>query len=153
MHLQDAAMQTQVREQFNKFIGDDFVKDNLAGQFKMFPDSAVAVGDTWQMKSMLPAGIQGDAVTQYTFDDLTDKLATVESVSEINNTDSKMSVMGNDVTMNTTGKQKGHFETDAVTGLLVNGQSTTSMEGTFLVMGKDIPVSIKVTKHITGKKM
>jgi hypothetical protein len=61
--------------------------------------------------------------------------------------------MGNEVVMNTKGKQEGHFEMDIVTGLLANGQSTTSMEGNFQVMGKDIPVSIKVTKHITGKKL
>ena len=153
MNVQDATSQAQIRGQFSKFIGDDFVKDNLASQFKLFPDSAVAVGDTWQMKSMLPAGIQGDAETKYTFDDLSDKQATIVSVSEINNPDGKMSLMGTDVTMNTTGKQEGHFETDVTTGLLMNSQSTTTMEGNFQVMGKEIPVSIKVTRHITGKKM
>lgn len=148
----DAATQNRNRELLDKFIGDEFVKNNLAREFKLFPDSAVAVGDTWQMKSILPAELKADAVTKFTFEDLTNKLATVKSAAEIN-TDSKTSVMGNEVTMNTKGKQEGHFETDALTGLLMNGQSTTTMEGNFLVMGKDVPVSIKVTKHITGKKM
>ncbi|OQP44842.1 hypothetical protein A4H97_10810 [Niastella yeongjuensis] len=144
--------QDQIREQFSKFIGDDFIRNYLGREFKLFPDTAVSVGDTWQMKSSLPAEINTDAVSKFTLDDFSDNLVLVESAAEIN-TDNKTSVMGNEVVMNMKGKQEGHFETDIVTGLLINGQSATSIEGNFQVMGKEVPVSIKVTKHISGKKM
>jgi hypothetical protein len=61
--------------------------------------------------------------------------------------------MGNEVTASMKGNNEGRFETDTNTGLLMKGETITSMEGSFQMMGKDIPVSIKITKHITGKKI
>lgn len=152
LHATNPASQARVREQFNKFIGEDFVKNNLATQFKLFPDSTVAVGNTWEIKNIISAEIGVNAVTKYVFDDMDGSSATVTGSAEIN-TDNNATIMGNEVVTNMKGNQEGRFETDTATGLLMKGETTTSMEGSFQMMGKDIPVSIKIKKHITGKKL
>ncbi len=35
----------------------------------------------------------------------------------------------------------------------MKGDASTKMDGSFQMMGKDIPMTIKITKHITGKKL
>lgn len=152
LHATSAASQAQIREQFNKFIGEDFVKNNLASQFKLFPDTAVSVGNSWEMKNIASDEIGADGVTRYVFDDLDGTSAAVTCVATIN-TDNKTTIMGSEVAASMNGKQEGRFETDINTGLLMKGETTTSMEGSFQMMGKDIPVSIKMKKNITGKKL
>lgn len=151
-NTRDKAIQVRSREGLNKLIGDDFVRNNLARPFKLFPDTTVSVGDTWKMKNMLPSEIKTDALTTCTLDDIAGNLAKVDAVSEINTND-KTTVMGSEVAANTKGTQEGHFETDITTGLMMNGTSITSMEGSFQLMGRVIPLDLKITKTITGKKI
>jgi hypothetical protein len=146
------ASQARVREQFNKFIGEDFVKNNLASQFKLFPDTAVAVGDTWKQENTLSTEIEVKASTNFVFDDLDGNIATVKSTAIIN-TDNKTTIMGNEVEANIKGNQESEFETDIATGLLMKAETSTSIDGSMQMMGKDIPLSIKITKHIDGKKL
>lgn len=152
LNATNPASQARVREQFNKFLGEDFVKNNLASQFKLFPDSAVAVGNTWKQENTLSMEIGAKASSTFTFDDLDGNIASVKSTAVIN-TDNKTTIMGNEVEANMKGSQEGQFETDTATGLLMKSETTTAIDGSMQMMGKDIPLSIKITKHIKGKKL
>lgn len=152
LNVSNPTSQARVREQFNKFIGEDFVKNNLASQFKLFPDTAVAVGNTWKQENTLSTEIGAKASSTFTFDDLDGNIATVQSTAVIN-TDNKMTIMGNEVVANMKGNQEGQFETDTATGLLMKSETTTAIDGSMQMMGKDIPLSIKITKRIDGRKL
>ena len=153
MNTQDVNSKKMVQEQLSNFIGEDFKKKNYLGQaLKLFPDTAVYVGDTWSRKNVISADLKSDALITYTLASVKNNTAEVEAESEINS-NSTTNVMGIDAATKIEGKQESHFEADTNTGLLLAGQSTTSMDGTIQMMGKEIPITIKITKHITGKKM
>lgn len=152
LNATNPASQARVREQFNKFLGEDFVENNLASQFKLFPDTAVAVGNTWKQENALSTEIGTKASSTFSFDDLDGNIAAVKSTAVIN-TNNKTTIMGNEVEANIQGNQEGQFETDTATGLLMKSETTTAIDGTMQMMGKDIPLSIKITKHIDGKKL
>ncbi|MBO9204405.1 MULTISPECIES: DUF6263 family protein [Niastella] len=150
LHVTNPASESRLREQFKKFIGDDFIRNNLSSQFSLFPDTAVVVGDSWILKNKLSSDVEVDASSTCTFDDLDGKLATVTSAAQIN-TDDKLTITGTEVPASIKGSQKGKFITDIGTGLLMEAKTTIALEGSVQSMGKDYPLSIKITKLITSK--
>ena len=153
MNTMDAKTREAVQQQLSKLAGEDFIKNNLAPGFKLFPDSAVYVGDSWTRKSPISSDIKLDGVTTYTLRSVEDNVAKVETTSEINNTGNTVKIMGYDVSANVKGSQKGEFTADMQTGLVTHGLSTLSVEGTIQVLGKEVPATIKVTREITGTKL
>jgi hypothetical protein len=148
----DANSKKMVQEQLSNFIGEDFIKNNLGQALKLFPDTAVYVGDSWSRKNVISADLKSDALINYTLTSVKNNIAEIESESEISS-NSTSAMMGIEALARLEGKQEGRFEADTRSGLLLTGQSTTSMDGTIQMMGKEIPVTIKITKHITGKKI
>jgi len=152
LNTQDAYVKEMMQQQMGKLIGDDFIKNNLAHEFKLFPDTAVYVGDSWRRKNVESGIMQFDAPTTYTFTAVKGNTAEVETESEFSNNNTT-TVMGIQTVAKMEGKQEGHFETDTQTGLLMKGKSEASLEGTMQVMGRDVPVKIKISKSITAKKI
>jgi len=152
LNTQDAYVKEMMQQQIGKLIGDDFIKNNLAHEFKLFPDTAVYVGDSWSRKNVESGIMQFDAPTTYRFTAVKGNTAEVETESEISNNNTTI-VMGIQTVAKMEGKQGGYFETDTQTGLLMNGKSQASLEGTMQVMGRDVPVKIKISKVITAKKI
>jgi hypothetical protein len=74
----------------------------------------------------------------------------VDSKSVIDSSSYKMDVLGYQVLEKWEGGQTGHFTIDTSTGLLLEGQSSLSMEGTLQVIGREAPVKITCTEIITG---
>jgi hypothetical protein len=152
MNTRDVNTKKMLQEQLSNFIGEEFIKNNLGQSLKLFPDTAVYIGDTWSRKNVISADLHSEALINYTLTSVKNNMAEVQTGSEISN-NSNTNVMGIYAATKIEGKQEGRFEADINTGLLLTGQSTTSMDGTIQTMGKEIPITIKITKHITGKKI
>jgi hypothetical protein len=153
MAAQDEDTKRFVHEQIPKLAGESFVKNNLQQVFKLFPDSTVKVGDTWSRTLSQSQDIKFDANTTYTLSSVDDGIAEIESESEIGNIKSTNAIMGHEVSSNLTGRQTGNFKADISTGMLLRGESNTSIEGTMQVMGREVPISIKMKKQITSRKI
>ena len=66
---------------------------------------------------------------------------------------SSNSVMGyTQVAANLKGEQKDEFEIEAKTGMLISSRITANIEGNLQVMGRDIPITIKSSIKMSGKK-
>ena len=63
------------------------------------------------------------------------------------------SVMGyTQVAANLKGEQKGEFEIETKTGMLISSQITANIKGNLQVMGRDIPITIKSSIKMNGTK-
>jgi len=153
LNTTDAKTRATVEQQLSKLAGEDFIKNNLAQGFKLFPDTAVYVGDSWTRKNPGSSDIKLDGTTTYTLVSVDNNIAKVETVSEIDNAGNTTKLMGYDVSTNIKGSQKGEFSADMQTGLVTHGLSMLSIKGTIQVLGKEVPATIKVTKEITGTKI
>jgi molybdopterin-binding protein len=63
------------------------------------------------------------------------------------------SVMGySGVSADLKGEQKGEFDIETKTGMLINSIITASINGNLQVMGKEIPIEIKTSIKMNGRK-
>ena len=64
-----------------------------------------------------------------------------------------MAIPGMDKNTNLTGKQSGTFTIDEKTGMLRHSKFKTNINGVVIVMGREVPISIKMIKEIAIKEM
>lgn len=152
LNAQDANTRKTVEQQISKLVGESFIKNNLEQGFKIFPDTAVYEGDSWQQKTSQTGEIKFDAITTYTLESVKKDVAHITSETTIDNPSNTSNVMGYEVMSNMKGTQKGYFETDVKTGMLLKSESSTALNGSMQIMGREVPIEIKVMKTIKSEK-
>ncbi len=150
MKTDDLKTKQLAQNLINKLTGEGFIQNNLKEGFKLFPDTAVYVGDSWNRTGVQSsAEISFEAVSKYTMASFTDNIATIEidgQISSVKNAPTK--IMGQDVNTDLTGEQSSSFKIDTKTGMLVYGKTNTAVKGTIAVVGREVPVTIKMKKEI-----
>ncbi|HEX3025335.1 MAG TPA: DUF6263 family protein [Chitinophagaceae bacterium] len=138
----------------SKFIGEDFVKNNVTQMVNLFPDSAVYVGDSWTKSGNPSADIKIDMLTRYTLVALNNNIAEINAVSDIKNAaDKPTEIMGYNIAVDLKGKDESNFTTDINTGITLKANSNTSIKGTVQMLGRDVPITITTKKEIKTRKL
>jgi len=142
------------RQQWEKTIGQGIVKKNMDDLFKIFPDSAVHIGDTWRVTYQQSNDIPLKIKTSYTLKDINDNIAIIESEGVIYSDSTSTEFLSyNGASIDLKGKQEGQYEVDTQTGMLLSCNIRTNVEGDVQVAGRDVPVTIKTSLKMTGKKV
>jgi len=142
------------RQQWEKTIGQGIVKKNMDDLFKIFPDSAVHIGDTWRVIYQQSNDIPLKIKTSYTLKDINDNIAIVESDGVIYSDSTATAFLSfNSATVDLKGKQQGQYEMDTKTGMLISCNIKANVEGIVEVMGREIPITIKTSLKMNGKKI
>jgi hypothetical protein len=152
MKMDDLKTKQLAQNLINKLTGEGFIQNNLKEGFKLFPDTAVYVGDSWNRTGTQNAEISFEAASKYTLVSLSNNIATINiegTISSLKNATTK--VMGQDVQTNLKGGQTSKFTTDIKTGMLLYGRTNTSIKGTIQVAGREVPIKIKMKKEIAVK--
>lgn len=149
----DTYSKTIAEKQWDQKIKEGLIKKNMEQLFKIFPDSAVHVGDKWQLSSIEKDEIDMSIKTSYTLKDIHDGVAVIESEGKISSENSTGNAMGYDFTAVLTGKQEGEFEMEISTGMLLTSKIDSRMEGELTIMGRKVPITIRSTAKIEGKKV
>lgn len=150
---QDLKTKEAVQGQLTQLVGGAFVKNNLEQGFKIFPDTAVFIGDSWMYKNKQSADEQLKLLTKYTLASINKDIATIEATSEINNTGKNNNIGGYEVDTEVKGTQSGQFKADVATGMLQYATTKASMEGSVQLLGKEAPIIMKIKKEISGRKL
>jgi hypothetical protein len=137
-----------------KLTGLTFIEENMKEGFKVLPTSGIREGGSWKNKSTQSAELKFDINSTYTLSSLDDDIAkiTVEGIID-NLKDAKTKFMGYDVTTNLSGTQSGEFKASVLTGLVMYAKSKTSISGDLQLLGRNVPVTIKVKKEAKANKM
>lgn len=153
MNFKDAYTQKTIQQQFSQLMGESFVKSNLEQTISLLPDSTIYIGDTWQTTSTQSGEMTMKLLNEYTLDALDNGIAKVNVASTIQTDSSTNKIMGYDVASNLKGKQKGIFEINASTGMVINSNTNTTIDGSIQIMGREIPIKITSEKKLVGRKM
>ena len=133
-----------VKERWNHTVGDELVNKNMEQLFRIFPDSAVHIGDKWQQA---PSGQKGELglkpTNTFTLTDIRDHTAFIESPGTITSDSTATQFMGYNVTTDLKGKQTGEYQVDTKTGMLLSATINVNVEGTLQAMGREIPLTIE----------
>lgn len=130
-----------VKQRWDNLIGEEMINKNMEQLFRIFPDSAVHIGDKWKLSSRQKGEIALNTTNSFTLKGIKDQTAFLESEGAIAS-DSVTQFMGNTVTSNLKGQQKGEFQVDTRTGMLLSATVNVTVEGTLQVMGRDVPLTI-----------
>ncbi|MEP7373192.1 MAG: DUF6263 family protein [Chitinophagaceae bacterium] len=139
--------------QWKKLIGEGVVKNTMDQLFQLFPDSAIHLHDTWKLNSTQAGELPMIVKNIYTLKAINDDIAIITSEGIMTSDKLSNSVVGySNVAGKLEGKQKGEFEVETKTGILISSKVMANIEGVLQVMGKDIPVKIKTSIKMIGRK-
>jgi len=149
----DNHSRNMAKSQWEKIVEEGVVKNTMDQFFKIFPDSAIHIGDTWKLNSTHGGELPMLVKSNYTLKAINNEIAIISSEGIMTSNRASNSIMGYaGVTANLKGEQKGEFEIETKTGMLINSSITASIEGNLQVMGKEIPITIKTSVKMKGRK-
>ncbi len=140
------------QRQLDKMIAGEMIQKNLDQLLKIFPDSAVRVGEKWSINSQQKGEFVLNAQNTFTLKDMTSTIASITSESQITSDSNPVTVMGNTVKANLKGTQQGKYEVETKTGMLLNSEIESEINGDIQMQGRTVPVTIKMKMKIDGKR-
>lgn len=149
----DAYGKAMAGKQWDQRIKEGLIKKNMEELFKIFPDSAVHVGDKWKLSSVQKDEVSLDIKSTYILKDIRDGVAIIESEGEVSSDNTVGSSMGYEFTADLKGKQEGDFEMETATGMILSSRVTADIDGEMEIMGRKVPITIRTTMKMEGKKV
>lgn len=149
----DLNVRKMARSRLEQVIGNGIVKKNMDQLFKIFPDSAVHIGDQWKSSGKQQSDLNLNVNNSFTLKGIDDGVALIRSEGDMTSDSAAISIMGYEVTANLKGHQRGDYEIDTKTGMLVNASITAHVEGAMQVMGRDIPITVDMKVKMNGRKL
>ncbi|MBS1918287.1 MAG: hypothetical protein JST87_18620 [Bacteroidetes bacterium] len=148
----DLQTKEAMQKQWQQLVEQKLVKKNVDQLFRIFPDSAVHIGDKWKIISKETGDIGYLSKNFFTLESISDGIAKIESDGEITSDSVKTNYMNYEVMSNLNGTQKGEYEVDIKTGMLVNCSVEVGIKGVLEMMGKEIPINVSSDVKMKGKK-
>jgi len=145
--------QTATRNKIEQLIGNGIVRKNMDQLFRIFPDSAVHIGDRWKLGSPQQGELNLKSESQFTLKDIDDGTAQLSSEGKLLGDSASVQLMGYTVTPNLKGTQEGEYEMDTHTGMLLGAEINARVEGTIQMMGFDVPLTFEVHVKMKGQKL
>lgn len=149
----DTYGRSMATKQWDERIKEGLVKNNMEQLFAIFPDSAVHVGDRWKLSAIQKEGIELRSQSSFQLKEIVDGTAVVHSEGEINGDHSTGEIGGATFTADLKGKQDGEFEIETATGMLLSSNIHSTITGTMNMMGRDVPMTIRTSTKLQGRKL
>jgi hypothetical protein len=149
----DENAKAAILSQWDKVVGNGMIKNNISQFFKMFPDSALHIGDKWNLKSSQNTDLNLKITSHFKLKDINDYIAEIESEGEMESDNTPTTLMGYQVIANVKGTQKGRYEMETQTGMLLNSTVISNLEGTMEMMGRQVPIKMEITVSVQGRKI
>ncbi len=139
--------------QWERKAGNNLVRNNIQQLFQLFPDSAVRVGDSWNLASKQVSEFSINLINTFTLKAINKEIALITATGKISNNNTSEEIPGyGQITTSFEGDQESRFELEAQTGMLLNCESKAKAKGNVNIMGREVPVKIKNSIVIKGKR-
>ncbi len=142
-------------EQIKATIAQQFSDEAFINQYKqitcVYPEKALAVGDSWTQKGTVKTTMNMDMETTYTVKSISAETVVLDIASTITVEEQGMEVQGLVAMVNMKGTQTGTNTIDARTGWPVAGNMEQAIKGTMEMQGMQVPMEIKTTITLDNK--
>lgn len=149
----DTYSKNVAEKQWDKNIKEGLIRKNMEQLFRIFPDSAVHVGDKWRMTTDEQDEVKMTIKSVFTLEDINDGVATIRSSGDITSANSTGNEMGYDFTVNLNGKQTGEFEVKTATGLVIRSSIESDITGEMEMAGRKVPITIHSAVKTLGRDL
>src|SRR5438477_11905269 len=154
LNVSDICTKNMVTSQWEKTVGDGLIESNMEELFRLFPDSAVHIGDTWKLTTKQEGQIGLNVKNIYRLKAINDNIAIIQADGVITADNMSTEIMGySNVSADLKGKQQAEYEMETKTGMLISCKMNAKIEGHINMMDREIPVVIETSLKINGKKI
>ncbi|MEM9328431.1 MAG: DUF6263 family protein [Bacteroidota bacterium] len=150
----------RVMGQLNQTYGAEALKGNIEMVTAIFPETAVSKGDSWSTTTQLSSGMQGTAITTYTFNGSEGDrhLLTGSGTIESSDNEEYINTNGVDLKFNMSGQMESSIEIEKSTGWIKVATVNQTIEGTAQMKGNEqlpdgltIPMKIQNSQKTTDQ--
>lgn len=151
----DEVTRNAIESQWNKTIGEKLVKQNTSQLFQVFPDTPVHVGSIWSTTDIQEGELPLTVENVFTLKSINDDRAIIKCAGTIASSNGQINIsgIGNNVTTELKGEQEAEYEIETKTGMVINSKTKSDVSGTIQVMGRTIPLKIKTSIKVKGRKL
>ncbi len=144
----------QLKGQLGQAFGDEAFKGSFETTFMIYPEKAVKTGESWKNKIELNTGINIILQNTWTLKESKNNQYVIDENSAIATKDtvSVTQLNGMPAKTNLTGNQTATYNLDSKTGLIISGESNSTIKGVIYIQknpqvpnGIDVPMKI-ITK-------
>jgi hypothetical protein len=153
LNTSDPSVRKLAQDRLEQTVKTGLIKNNMDQLFRIFPDSAVHIGDKWKLSSEQSGAIKLNVKGTFTLEKIEDGLAYITSRGDMSSDSANTNLQGYDVTTNLKGTQEGEYEMDVHTGMLLSARISASVEGTLDMIGRQIPVTVEMKVNMKGQKI
>jgi len=142
----------QIKNELGKQFSAEVVKQTMESSFKIYPDRAVNIGDSWTVDTKMQMSMPIETITQYTLKEVKDGIAIL-SVKGTLISKGNFEAMGNKMETDLSGTNSGETSLDIKTGIVLNSHLRIELYGKMKSMGKDIDFEMQGINKIVGKEI
>lgn len=124
----DTSQVKQIKNALSKQFSNEVMKQTMESSFKIYPDRAVKIGDSWTVDTKMQMGMPIETITQYTLKEVKDGIATL-GVKGTLLSKGNFEVMGNKMETDLQGTNSGETSLDMKTGIVLNSHLRVELYG------------------------
>lgn len=152
--------QKQIRQQLMQAYGEQAFKGNLEMCSAIFPDSTVAKGDKWVIKTKLASGMAANMETSYELKETEDTFYIISGISKIATADKDAYIQSNGMPLkyDMTGTMTSEIKINRKTGWVIESKTSQTIQGTAQIKdnpqmpgGMSIPMTMNNEMTVTEK--
>jgi len=145
-----AAQQAQMREAMKAQFGEEGIKSSFEQMTAFYPKEPVAIGDSWENKMTLAAGMPLSMANTYTLKGRQGGVAAMDVKTTITTDDKPVNMGGQQMSYNLKGEQVGTLNIDEATGWLKSGKMTQTIDGTLTMNagGQKMEMPMKLNSDV-----
>ncbi len=148
----DTSQVKQIKNALSKQFSNEVMKQTMESSFKIYPDRAVKIGDSWTVDTKMQMGMPIETITQYTLKEVKYGIATL-GVKGTLLSKGNFEVMGNKMETDLQGTNSGETSLDMKTGIVLNSHLRVELYGKMKSMGQDIDFEMQGINKIVGKEI
>lgn len=148
----DSSQVKQIKNALSKQFSTEIVKQTMESSFKIYPERAVKIGDSWTIDTKMQMSMPIETITQYTLKEVKDGIAIL-SVKGTLISKGNFEAMGNKMEADLQGTNSGETSIDIRTGIVLNSHLRVELYGKMKSMGQDIDFEMQGINKITGKEI
>ncbi|WP_431293186.1 DUF6263 family protein [Pedobacter sp. P26] len=148
----DTSQVKQIKNALSKQFSEEVVKQTMESSFKIYPERAVKIGDSWTVDTKLQMSMPIETITAYTLKEVKDGIAILSVKGSLISKGS-FETMGNKMETDLKGTNSGETSIDIKTGIVLNSHLRIELYGKMKSMGQDIDFEMQGINKIVGKEV
>ncbi len=143
---------SMLKNSVQKNMGPEYFQNIIESMFKLFPDSALNIGQSWELENTVNNEFKSSVKSVFTLRKISDGIAFLDVKGVVVSNDEKVAVQGVNALVNLEGTQEGEVQIEEKTGMLLQSNLKLKAKGAIDVTARKIPFTFQTKNEVKGEK-